>query len=209
MRLLSKFSTSPTAPTPSTSTLLAVPITPKPTPTLMSIPLVPLPLLLFPLHHLALTLQLLRLKLLSALLHTRLRFLEISRIPRVSTVLAAFPLWTKPAQVKRTQLVFLVVLQRTVWTEWTEAAVVVWARGALSIWVQMQIETVVAVGAGLCAGVVGAFGHAAEVVFVEEFAGFAFFAEAAQPVFTYETVVLSVSLLAFDMGVSYWMTYLL
>lgn len=127
----------------------------------------------------------------------------------MGTVLAAFALWTEAAQVKRAQLVFLVVLQRAVWAEWAEAAVVVWARGALGIGVQVEVEAVVAVGAGLCAGVVGAFGHAAEVVFVEEFAGFALFAQAAQPVFAYETVVLGVSLLAFRYGVGCWITYLL
>lgn len=64
-------------------------------------------------------------------------------------------------------------------TEWTESAVVVGTRRALCLWVNMEVQAIVAVGACLRAGVVGAFGHATKVVLVQELACFAFLAKAA------------------------------
>lgn len=53
----------------------------------------------------------------------------------------------------------------------------------------MKVQAVVAVGAGLRAGVIRAFGHATQVVLVEEFAGISFLTQAAEPVLADEIVI--------------------
>jgi hypothetical protein len=81
-------------------------------------------------------------------------------------ILAAPTFWTEASQVEWTELIFLDVLQRAVWTEWTESAIVVRTRRPLGFGVDMEVQAVVAVGACERAGVVGAFRHAAQVVLV-------------------------------------------
>ena len=91
------------------------------------------------------------------------------------------------SEVEGAQICLLVVLQGAVRAERTEAPVVVGACRSLRLGIDVEVEAVVAIGAGLGARVVGALGHAPEVVLVEEFASLALLAQAAQPVLTHET----------------------
>lgn len=120
-------SSSPATSTPSSSTLLAVPVAPETAATLMTVPLVTLTVLLLSSHHLAFALYSLGLKLLRALFHTDLRLLEIGRKPWVCTILAILTLGTEAAEVEGTKLLLLVVFERAVWPKRTEASIVVWA----------------------------------------------------------------------------------
>lgn len=105
----------------------------------------------------------------------------------MSPVFASRSFRAEPSEIKRTQSRLLVVLQGAIGTERTEASVVVGTCWSLRFGVDVKVEAVVAVGAGLGARVVGTLGHAPEVVLVEELTGLALLAQTAQPVLTHET----------------------
>lgn len=97
---------------------------------------------------------------------------------------ATFALWafrTEAGKIKEAYVGLLVVLEGALWAEWAETAVVVRACRTLRFGIDVEIEAVVSVRASLRAGVIGAFGHAAEVVFVKKLASFAFLAKTSQP----------------------------
>lgn len=77
----------------------------------------------------------------------------------------------------------------TVGAERAEAALVVWARGEFAQRVDVQVETLVAVGAVAVAHEEVALRHLTQIVLVEEFASFTLLAERAQPVLADEGVV--------------------
>ena len=181
----------PTATTPPSPPSLVPPATNLVPARMVRIPLLPLAFLaLFP-FALGLPLQSLLLELLRSLLHPRLRLLQIGRESRVCASLTRRTIGAEASQVERAQGGLLVVLQRAVRAERAETPIVVRTRRSLRLGIDVEIQTVVAVGAGLRAGVVGALGHATQVVLVEELARFALLAEAAQPVLAYKTVTLS------------------
>jgi hypothetical protein len=70
------------------------------------------------------------------------------------TLFAMWSLRTESAQVKGAYLLLLVVFECAVGTKWTETAVVVRAGGPFRFGIDMEVETVIAVGACLCSGVV-------------------------------------------------------
>ena len=94
----------------------------------------------------------------------------------MSPVFASRSFRAEPSKIKGTQSRLLVVLQGAMRTERTEASIVVRACRSLRFGIDVKVEAVVAVRTGLGARVVGALGHAPEVVLVEEFAGFALLA---------------------------------
>lgn len=118
---------------PTASTRFASPST-SPTPAATEPTLLaPLSIFLFPPHHFPLPLQTLCLKLFRALLNAHIRLLEICWESRVGAVFTLWPSWTETAQVERTYLLLLVVLERAMWAQWAEAAVVMWTRWALGL----------------------------------------------------------------------------
>jgi hypothetical protein len=70
------------------------------------------------------------------------------------TLFAMWPLRTESAQVEGAYPLFLVVFECAVGTEWTETTVVVGAGGPFRFGIDMEVETVIAVGACLSSGVV-------------------------------------------------------
>lgn len=97
------------------------------------------------------------------------------------------PIRAKSRKIKLAQRASIMRLG-TMRSERTEAAIVVQARRELRRGVDVQIETLVAVAAVEGSHVLVAFGHAAQVIFVEELALVALLAETAQPVLADETV---------------------
>ena len=87
-------------------------------------------------------------------LHAHLWVLEILRKPGMRSVLARLAFRTEASQVELTQLLFLVVFQCAYWAKWAEASIVVGARWPLRLGVDVEVETVVAIGAGKGAGIV-------------------------------------------------------
>ena len=99
------------------------------------------------------------------------------------SLLTIRPIRAKTHQIMRADgQRIMYVAQRAPGTQGAEAALVVRAQGPLRVRVDVQEEALVAVGAVLMARVVDALWHASEVVLVQELAGFALFAEGAQPV---------------------------
>lgn len=98
------------------------------------------------------------------------------------TVLAGFTFRTEACQVEWTQFIFLIVLQSTVRAQWTEASIVMRTWRALRFRVDVEVQAVVAVRTCLGACVVGTFGHATQIILVQELARLTLLAEAAQPV---------------------------
>ncbi|KAK5636863.1 hypothetical protein RRF57_012575 [Xylaria bambusicola] len=118
------------------------------------------------------------------------RFLHIQiLIPAgMSPFLARFTIGTEASEIAQAQLPSHMSLA-AIRAERAEAAVVVWARREFGQRVDVQVQTLVAVGAVPVAHEEVAFGHLAQVIFVQELASFALFAEGAQPVLAYEGVV--------------------
>jgi hypothetical protein len=75
------------------------------------------------------------------------------------SILARLAFRTESSQVELAQLFFLVVFQCADWAKWAEASIVVGTRWPLGLRIDVEVETIVAIGAGKRAGVVGAFGH--------------------------------------------------
>lgn len=69
-----------------------------------------------------------------------------------------------------------------------EALVVMWAGRQLALWVDMQVQTLVSVGAESVAQEEVALGHLAQVKLVQELAALSLFAQATQPVLADERV---------------------
>jgi hypothetical protein len=97
----------------------------------MSTSVISLAVLLFPSHHLALSFEALGLQLFWTLLNAYFRLLQFCGKPGMRTILAGFTFWAETAEVKRAQLLLLIVLESTVWAEGAESAVVVRTRGSL------------------------------------------------------------------------------
>lgn len=134
------------------------------------VPLLPLPFPLFLLLPFQLPSRSLPLKLFSGFLNTDLGFLEILGKAGMSPVFASLAFGAESREVERTQFVLLHVLVCAVRAERAEASIVMWARWPFRFRIYMQVEAVIAVGTGQGAGVVRAFGHSAQVVFMQKLA---------------------------------------
>ncbi|KAL7821923.1 hypothetical protein V8C26DRAFT_391403 [Trichoderma gracile] len=160
---------------------------------LPSVPLPPLPepipivissiLLLLQLQLLHLQLELL-LTLLRALGH---RLLQVLGPLRMRANLALRPVRTEPREIEDTQLPPHVLL-RTHRPQRTEAHVVVRTRRQLRQRIDVQVQTLLAVGAVPVAHEEVALGHLAQVVLVQKLAVLALLAQPAQPVLAHERV---------------------
>jgi hypothetical protein len=91
----------------------------------MSASVITLAVLLFPSHHLALSLEALGLQLFRTLFNSYFRLLQLCGEPGMCAILAGFTLWAETAEIKWAQLLLLVVLESTVWAKGAESAVVV------------------------------------------------------------------------------------
>lgn len=96
------------------------------------------------------------------------------------SLLAIRAIWAEPSQVEVAQLA-ADVLFRANRPKWAKAHVVVWARRQLRHGIEMEIEALFAVGAVAVSHEKVAFRHLSQIIFVQEFARNAFFAEPAQP----------------------------
>lgn len=101
-------------------------------------------------------------------------------------LLAALPIRTKPGEIERAYRAPHMSL-RAPWPERTEAPDIVLADGSPRLGVDVEVVAVVA-AAAVPAGEVRALGPGADVVFVQEVAGVALFAEALEPVLADEVV---------------------
>lgn len=88
----------------------------------------------------------------------------------MGSIFALPSFWTEASQIEWTQLVLFVMFQGAYWSKRAEAAIVVRTGGPFRLWVYMEVQAIVAVRTCEGAGVVRAFGHAPEVVFVQEVA---------------------------------------
>lgn len=170
----------------------------------ISLMLVLLPITTILVTRLRLLLMMILLLLLLLLLHLHLRQIHLELLLRlglrlhrrrlqrrgplgVRAALALGPVRAEAREVKGAELAADVLLGAD-GPQRAEAHVVVRAGRQLGQRVDVQVEALLAVGAVAVAHEEVALGHAAEVVLVEELAGDALFAEAAQPVLADERV---------------------
>lgn len=143
----------------------------------------PIPIIIPPKH-----LPHIRLHLILALLRAlRHRLLQILGPLRMRPHLALRPIRTKPREIVRAQLPPHVLL-RAQRAQRTKAHIVVRTRRQLRQRIDVQIQTLLAVGAVPVAHEEVALGHLTQVVLVQKLALLALLAQAAQPVLAHQRV---------------------